>query len=90
MTTTAAPTRLAVLTGLFVIGALAAQARTIEVGADKAYKLPSLAAAAARDGDTVKIYPGEYFDCAVWQANKLVVEATGVTHLRNEVPCPSP
>ncbi len=73
----ASPTRLAVLTGLFVIGALAAQARTLEVGDGKAYKLPSLAALAARDGDTVKIFPGEYFDCAVWQANKLVVEGVG-------------
>jgi len=73
----ASSTRLAVLTGLFVIGALAAQARTLEVGDGKAYKLPSLAALAARDGDTVKIFPGEYFDCAVWQANKLVVEGVG-------------
>jgi len=71
------PTRLAVLGGLLALAALNVQARTLEVGEGKAYKMPSLAAAAARDGDVVKIYPGEYFDCAVWQANKLVVEGVG-------------
>ena len=75
-------TRLAALLGLAALVAVTApiskaQARTLEVGDGKAYKLPSLAAAAARDGDVVKIYPGEYFDCAVWQANKLVVEGVG-------------
>jgi len=71
------PTRLAVLGGLLALAALNVQARTLEVGEGKAYKMPSLAAAAARDGDVVKIYPGEYFDCAVWQASKLVVEGVG-------------
>ncbi len=75
-------TRLTTLMGLAAFAALtvsvsSAHARTLEVGEGKAYKLPSLAAAAARDGDVVKIFPGEYFDCAVWQANKLVVEGVG-------------
>ena len=72
-------TRLPALLGLaaFLAFAPGANARTLEVGDGKAYKLPSLAAAAARDGDVVDIYPGEYFDCAVWQANKLVVEGVG-------------
>ena len=70
-------TRLAALTGALAILAGGAQARMLEVGEGKAYKLPSLAAAAARDGDTVKIYPGEYFDCATWEASKLVVEGVG-------------
>ncbi len=73
----ASHTRLSILAGLFSLVALAAHARTLEVGEGKAYKLPSLAAAAARDGDVVKIYPGEYFDCATWQATKLVVEGVG-------------
>jgi len=73
----ASPTRLAALAGLLVLTVSNAQARTLEVGEGKTYKMPSLAAAAARDGDVVKIYPGEYFDCAVWQANKLVVEGVG-------------
>lgn len=70
-------TRLAVLAGTFAVFAASAQARVLEVGEGKAYKWPSLAATAARDGDTVKIYPGEYFDCATWEANKLVVEGVG-------------
>ncbi len=73
----ASQTRLAVLAGVLALAAVGAQARTLEVGEGKAYKLPSLAAAAARDGDVVKIFPGEYFDCATWQANKLVVEGVG-------------
>jgi len=70
-------TRLAALAGLLALIALNTQARTLEVGEGKAYKMPSLAAAAARNGDVVKIYPGEYFDCAVWEASKLVVEGVG-------------
>jgi hypothetical protein len=78
----ASRTRLAVLAASLAFAALQAlsanaQARTLEVGEGKAYKMPSLAAAAARDGDVVKIHPGEYFDCAVWKANKLVVEGVG-------------
>ncbi len=63
---------------LLVLGVVCpAVARTLQVGADKEYKAPSQAAAAARDGDTVVIDPGEYFDCAAWAANKLVVEGAG-------------
>ena len=54
-----------------------AHARTLEVGPDKAYKTPSAAAAAARDGDRIAIQPGEYFDCATLEANKLVFEGVG-------------
>jgi nitrous oxidase accessory protein NosD len=73
----ASRTRLAALAWVLALITLNAQARTLEVGEGKTYKVPSLAAVAARDGDVVKIYPGEYFDCAVWQANKLVVEGVG-------------
>ena len=55
----------------------AAQARTLEVGETREFKLPSAAAAAAQDGDHVLIQPGEYFDCAFWKANRLVVEGVG-------------
>jgi hypothetical protein len=54
-----------------------ATARTLEVGQGKPYATPSAAAAAAEDGDRIAIAPGEYFDCAVWRANKLVIEGTG-------------
>jgi hypothetical protein len=73
----ASRTRLAALVWVLALITLNAQARTLEVGEGKTYKAPSLAAVAARDGDVVKIYPGEHFDCAVWQANKLVVEGVG-------------
>ena len=54
-----------------------AGARTLEVGPDKPLKQPSEAAAAAGDGDHIIIAPGEYFDCAVWHANRLVIEGGG-------------
>jgi hypothetical protein len=57
--------------------AVPAGARTLEVGPDKPFKQPSEAATAAADGDHILIAPGEYFDCAVWRANKLVIEGTG-------------
>lgn len=62
----------------FVIGGLIAAntsfARTLEVGPAEPYKLPSLAAAEAKDGDRIVIDSGEYFDCAVWHANGLTIE----------------
>jgi hypothetical protein len=59
-----------------VLVAAPAQARTLEVGPDKPYKLPSEAAAAATDGDRIVVAPGEYFDCAVLRANNLVIEGS--------------
>ena len=54
--------------------AMPGHARTLEVGADKEFKLPSEAVRAAKDGDRVLIHAGEYFDCAVVEANKLIIE----------------
>jgi nitrous oxidase accessory protein NosD len=63
---------------LLALGAISmASAATLEVGPDKPFKQPSEAAAKAQDGDVITIAPGEYFDCAAWQANKLVIEGTG-------------
>ena len=50
--------------------------RTLEVGPGHTLKLPSDAARAARDGDTVMIDPGEYNDCAVWRANRVTIAAS--------------
>ena len=50
---------------------------TLEVGPSRTYKTPSAAAAVAKNGDHIKIEPGEYFDCAVWNADDLVIEGTG-------------
>lgn len=60
-----------------VPGAAPAAARVLEVGPGRAYPLPSAAAAAARDGDSVAIAPGVYFDCAEWHASDLTIAATG-------------
>jgi hypothetical protein len=65
------------LTLMALVLATGAHARTLEVGENKEFKMPSAAAAIAQDGDHVEIQPGEYFDCVVWRANKLVVEGIG-------------
>jgi Right handed beta helix region len=57
-----------------LVAALPAAAATLEVGEGKQYATPSAAAAVAKDGDHVVIAVGEYFDCAVWRANNLVIE----------------
>jgi hypothetical protein len=54
-----------------------AMAATLEVGAGPPYKVPSAAAAAAHDGDHIKIDAGSYSDCAVWKANNLTIEGAG-------------
>jgi hypothetical protein len=71
------PNPLMRLTLIALVVSAGAQARTLEVGANQEFKMPSAAAAAAHDGDHVQIQPGEYFDCAVWTANKLVIEGVG-------------
>jgi hypothetical protein len=50
-----------------------AGARTLSVGPDQPFPRPSDAAHVAQDGDTVLIEPGEYYDCAVWTQNHLVI-----------------
>jgi len=54
-----------------------AHARTLEVGEGKAYPAPSAAIAAAEAGDTISVYPGQYFDCAVITKNNLTVQGVG-------------
>ena len=57
--------------------AASAGAKVLEVGKGKPYAAPSEAIAAAKDGDTVRIDAGEYYDCATVTANKLTIEGTG-------------
>lgn len=64
------------LAGLLALGAPAA-AETLRVGPGEAFRLPSEAAAAAREGDTILITPGRYADCAVWRAARLTIAAAG-------------
>lgn len=65
----------ATLAALVVAGAV--QARTLDVGSDKEFKLPSAAIAAAKSGDTVSIQPGEYFDCALVHTPNLIIQGVG-------------
>ena len=55
----------------------AAAARVLLVGPGRALKLPSQAAAIAQAGDIVRIDPGHYADCAVWNASGLTIQAAG-------------
>jgi hypothetical protein len=72
-----AKTRLVVLilTGIAITDP--SPAATLRVGPSQTYKAPSAAAAVAKNGDHIEIEPGQYFDCAVWNADNLVIEGTG-------------
>ena len=48
----------------------------LEVGDGRAFGGVAAAAAALRDGDTMRIFPGHYGGCAVLRANALTVEGT--------------
>lgn len=68
--------------GLFAIMASVgvswgASGRILEVGPSHDLKLPSAAAAVARHGDVIEIDSGEYIDCAVWTADRLVISGRG-------------
>jgi hypothetical protein len=64
-----------ILTGIAI--ASPSRGDTLKVGPYQTYKAPSAAAAVARNGDHIEIEPGQYFDCAVWRADNLVIEGTG-------------
>ena len=52
--------------------------KTLRVGPEEQYKLPSHASKAAKDGDTVEIVAGEYLgDVALWQASNLTIRGVG-------------
>ncbi len=62
-----------------------ASARTLEVGPQRELKNPSDAARIAAEGDRIVIDPGEYFDCAIWRANGITIEAAGSGDTAGEV-----
>jgi hypothetical protein len=64
-------------TALALALVLPAHAATLEVGQGRPYARPSAAAAAAQDGDTVVIDPGEYYDCATWTQSHLTIAGSG-------------
>jgi hypothetical protein len=62
------------LPGMAIAGP--SQGDTLKVGRSQTYQTPSAAAAVAKNGDHIQIEPGQYFDCAVWRADNLVIEGT--------------
>jgi hypothetical protein len=73
---------------LLLSGSIApALARVIAVGPHRALKLPSEAAAVARDGDTIEIDTGTYRDCSIWRAAGLTIEAHGPSVTITGRPC---
>jgi nitrous oxidase accessory protein NosD len=62
-------------------------ARTLEVGEGHEYKQPSEAVAAAKDGDTIQIYPGQYFDCTIIGQNNLTIEGKGAGVIMTDKVC---
>lgn len=62
------------LVALLLANVPRAEARVLEVGPGRPFRLPSAAAAAAQPGDVVKIDPGTYEDCAVWRADGVIIE----------------
>jgi hypothetical protein len=61
-----------------IAGAPPASGATLTVGATKTYPVPSAAAAAAQDGDTIEIDAGTYAnDGATWHANNLTIRGVG-------------
>ncbi len=63
--------------GWLGVGVAAASGATLSAGPGKRYATPSAAIAEAEPGDTVAIYPGQYFDCAVVTVPRLTIEGVG-------------
>jgi hypothetical protein len=61
------------LLSILLAGVPRAEARVLEVGPGRSFSLTS-AAAAARAGDIIRIAPGNYEECAVWRADRIVIE----------------
>ena len=60
---------------LAVVAVTPAHAAVLEAGPGKPYDKPSAAIAKAHDGDTIRIAPGIYEDCAIIRQNGITVEA---------------
>jgi hypothetical protein len=79
-------TRMALLAASIAVP-LTASAKVLEVGADKQYKQPSEAIAAAAKGDDVKIYGGQYFDCSNVGVDNLTIEGVGPDAVLTDKAC---
>ena len=60
-----------------LVSAMPAPAAVLMVGQGQVYHAPSQILRVVRPGDTVKIAPGTYYDCTVWQTNNITIEGTG-------------
>jgi hypothetical protein len=68
------------------LSVLPADAAILLVGPSQIYRKPSDAAAIVKAGDTVRIAPGTYFDCAIWSADNLTIEGSpGGTVLTDKI-----
>ena len=78
----------AILVGcMALVAASAVQAATLEVGPDKPFKQPSEAAKAAQAGDTIRIAPGQYYDCAFLRKDNLTIEGAGPGAVLTDTTC---
>jgi hypothetical protein len=66
---------LAVIWPIMLVTCPPAVARTLLVGPTRHLAAPSAAAEIARYGDTIRIDPASYTDCAVWRAGHLTIAA---------------
>ncbi len=85
-------TRAGVLTSGVALACLAGaslplQAKTLTAGAGQEFKTPSAAIAAAHNGDTVHVMPGQYFDCATVGQNNLTIEGDGAASIMTDKTC---
>ena len=75
------------LLALALAGAPAARARDLAVGPGEEFATPSQAARAAAPGDHIRIASGTYYDCAVWTADRLVIEGAGPGTVLTDTAC---
>ncbi len=61
--------------------------RVLDVGTGRTFAVPSAAAAVARNGDTITIAPGTYYDCAFWRASHITIAGTGPDAVITDVAC---
>ena len=77
--------RLAAAAVLAVVGP--AGAAVLEAGGDAPLKTLAAAVAAARDGDTIRLAAGEYFECAIINQRDLVLQGTGAETVVTDKAC---
>ncbi len=75
------------LAAVWVAPVAAAAGATLQVGPGQPFALPSQAVAAAHEGDTIAVHPGQYFDCAVIRQSDLTIEGIGADAVLTDKPC---